>query len=155
MIVFFELPLTSLTRRFAPTRVMAVGYALVGLGMGLNIFGANLWVLTISMVIFTIGEMISLPIGHSYMANLAPEEMRGRYMGVLSVAWSSATMVGPAAGVALYQFSPPVLWVVVFSRRLFDPQEKSAGRWRAKHPALRRVVHMCPMWGARGCRTGA
>ena len=23
-------------------------------------------------------------------------------------------MIGPAAGVALYQFSPPVLWVTVF-----------------------------------------
>ena len=114
MIVLFELPLTSFTRRFSPPRVMAAGYVLVGVGMLINVFGASVSILLISMVIFTVGEMISLPVGHSYMASLAPEDMRGRYMGVLSIAWSSATMIGPAAGVALYQFSPPVLWVVVF-----------------------------------------
>jgi MFS family permease len=114
MIVIFELPLTSITRRFSPPRGMAFGYLLVGAGMLANILGANLGILTLSMVIFTVGEMISLPVGQSYMASLAPEDMRGRYMGVLSVAWSSATMIGLAAGVALYQFNPPVLWVAVF-----------------------------------------
>jgi hypothetical protein len=34
-------------------------------------------------------------------------------MGVLAVAWSSATMIGPALGVVLYHFNPSVLWVVV------------------------------------------
>lgn len=81
MIVLFELPLTSITRRFSPPRVMAFGYVLVGLGMFANILGANLWLLAVSMVIFTIGEMIALPVGQSYMAGLAPEDMRGRYMG--------------------------------------------------------------------------
>jgi predicted MFS family arabinose efflux permease len=113
MIVFFELPLTSWTRRLSPPRVMAWGYALVGIGMACNLLGANLGVLVISMVIATIGEMLSLPIAQSYMATLAPEEMRGRYMGVMAVAWSSATMIGPAAGVALFEFNPIVLWIVV------------------------------------------
>lgn len=113
MIVLFELPLTSWTRKLSPTRVMAFGYVLVGAGMAVNILGANLWILVFSMVIFTIGEMIALPVGHSYMAGLAPEEMRGRYMGVLSVSWSSATMIGPAMGVALFHYNPPLLWVTV------------------------------------------
>lgn len=111
MIVLLELPLTSFTRRFSPTRVMAAGYLVVGVGMGLNVFGTSMPLLVVSMVVFTVGEMISLPVAHSYVAGLAPDDMRGRYMGLLSVAWSVATMLGPSAGVALFQWNPGVLWI--------------------------------------------
>ncbi len=115
MIVVLELPLTSFTRRFPAPRVMAVGYAVVGLGMAVNILGANLPVLALSMLIFTIGEMISLPIANSHISGLAPEDMRGRYMGMISITWSSATLVGPGAGIALYQLDPDWLWLVMFA----------------------------------------
>ncbi len=113
MIVLLELPLTSFTRRFPAPRMMAVGYAIVGIGMGINLFAANLPVLILCTVVFTIGEMIALPIANSHIAGLAPEDMRGRYLGVVSITWSSATLVGPAMGLALYQYNPPVLWVVM------------------------------------------
>ena len=85
---------------------------LVGIGMGLNLLGNGLPVLVLVMVIFTIGEMISLPVAHSYIATLAPEDMRGRFMGVLGLAWSLATMIGPGLGVALFESSPAFLWVL-------------------------------------------
>jgi MFS family permease len=88
---------------------MSVGYALVGIGMGLNFFGASLGALVVVMVVFTIGEMISLPIAHSHIAGLAPEEMRGRFMGVLGIAWNGATMLGPALGMALFSVWPACL----------------------------------------------
>lgn len=113
LITFVELPLTGITRRFDPVRVMAVGYVLIGLGMGLNGLGASAFLLLASMIVFTIGEMIALPVNSSYMASLAPDEMRGRYQGVMSITWSAATMVGPSFGVALYQFHPGILWLSV------------------------------------------
>jgi MFS family permease len=111
MIVLFELPLTSWTRKFIPIRVMSIGYALVGIGMGVNFFGASLTILIVAMVVVTLGEMISLPIAHSYIAGLAPEEMRGRFMGVLGIAWNSATMLGPALGMALFSIWPNGVWL--------------------------------------------
>lgn len=111
MIVGLELPLTSLTRRFAAPRVMAAGYLLVGLGIGLSALGGALPLLVAVMVLFTLGEMTALPVAHSFIANLAPDDMRGRFMGVLGVAWSSATMLGPAAGLALFGYSPALLWL--------------------------------------------
>jgi MFS family permease len=111
MIVFMELPLTSLTKRYDPTKVMALGYSILGIGMGLNALGATLPVLVISMVIFTIGEMIALPVNSSYMASLAPDEMRGRYQGVMSISWSASVISGPFLGITLYQASPVLLWV--------------------------------------------
>jgi MFS family permease len=110
MVVLLELPLTSWTRKHLPIRVMSIGYALVGIGMGVNLFGASLTVLVLVMVVITLGEMISLPIAHSYIAGLAPEEMRGRFMGVLGIAWNSATMLGPALGMALFSVWPDGVW---------------------------------------------
>lgn len=111
LIVLVELPLTSFTRRFSPVKIMAIGYTLIGIGMGLNALGATLSLLVISMVVFTIGEMIALPISSSYMAALAPDEMRGRYQGVMALTWSAATMLGPSIGLALYGNSPALLWI--------------------------------------------
>ena len=39
LIVAFELPLTSLTRRFPEPRAMMVGYLLMGVGVGLSALG--------------------------------------------------------------------------------------------------------------------
>jgi len=111
MIVAFELPLTSWTRRHPVLRVMVVGYLLVGLGMGLNALGAGLPMLVISMLVFTLGEMIALPVAHSHIASIAPADMRGRFMGVLGMSWSAATMLGPAAGVALFVHAPALVWL--------------------------------------------
>ena len=136
MIVFLELPLTSFTRRFNPQKIMAIGYAITGIGMGLNFFGATLSMLAINMVVFTFGEMISSPVASSYLAGLAPDEMRGRYQGVISIAWSSATMLGPSLGLGLYQFNPGFLWITI---TLFGLSAAAmilnSGRCRAAFPA--------------------
>lgn len=113
MIACLELPLIGYTRRFSPVRTIAAGYTLLGIGMGINMLGATLPLLVISMTVFTIGEMIALPVSNGYMAGLAPDEMRGRYQGVMSITWSSATMVGPTLGIMLYHFHPPVLWMTI------------------------------------------
>ncbi|WP_367872002.1 MDR family MFS transporter [Luteolibacter sp. Populi] len=114
LIVFLELPLTSYTKRFPPVLTMAVGYGIVGLGMGMNAFGPTIFMLITSMLVFTLGEMIALPVNSSYMAALAPDEMRGRYQGVMSISWSSATMVGPSLGITMYGYNPPLLWGAIF-----------------------------------------
>lgn len=113
MIGCIELPMIGFIQRFSPVRTIAAGYALIGIGMGINCLGASLPLLVASMVIFTIGEMISMPVSSGYMASLAPDEMRGRYQGVMSITWGSATMVGPSLGLMAYHFSPPLLWVGV------------------------------------------
>jgi MFS family permease len=114
LIVLFELPLTSLTKRHPGPRMMALGYLLSGIGIGLSAFGGSISLLLVVMVIFTLGEMISSPVGHNYVAALAPDDMRGRYMGVLGISWGSAAMVGPVAGITLFEYSPALLWTACF-----------------------------------------
>jgi hypothetical protein len=37
--------------------------------------------------------------------------MRGRYIGALGTAWSSASMIGPGLGLQIFGWSPAALWL--------------------------------------------
>jgi MFS family permease len=50
------------------------------------------------MVIMTVGELLLMPTATSYTANLAPVDMRGRYMSIFSLTWGIAQGIGPVAG---------------------------------------------------------
>ena len=89
---------------------MALGYVLIGLGFGLNAWCRNIPTLLVAMTIFTVGEMISSPTASASVARLAPERMRGRYMGMLSLAWNSAAIFGPQFGFRLFGVNPLLAW---------------------------------------------
>jgi MFS family permease len=50
------------------------------------------------MVIFTLGELILIPASTTYAANLAPQDMRGRYMSTFFLSWGVAAGIGPIVG---------------------------------------------------------
>lgn len=112
MIVLFELPLTSLTMRFSPKRVIALGYVLLGGGFAINSLGDSMGVLCLAMVVFTLGEMVALPMQSAYVARLAPFDLRGRYNGAMGAAWSCASMIGPLGGMWLFSRHHEALWLV-------------------------------------------
>jgi MFS family permease len=53
-----------------------------------------------------------MPVSAAYMANLAPIEMRGRYMGVYGLSWAVAIVCGPIIGMTLFSVSPILLWTL-------------------------------------------
>src|SRR5438874_801036 len=111
LVVLFELPLTGITQRFRPRPVMALGFLLIGFGFSLNAFALSIPAFVLAMSIFTLGEIISMPVSIAYVSNLAPEHLRGRYMGALSLTFSLAMMFGPAAGMAIFSMSPLTMWL--------------------------------------------
>jgi MFS family permease len=112
LIVFCELPLTTITRRFPARRVMSTGYLLCAGGFGLNAFAHSVPALVLCMLIFTLGEMITLPTAAAYLADLAPPHVRGRYMGVAGLTWALALIIGPVAGMKLFASAPVAFWMV-------------------------------------------
>ena len=65
----------------------------------------------LAMVIITIGEMLVVPIGQALVANLAPKDMRGRYLAVFGFAWTIPLAVGPlAAGLIMDNYDPNWVW---------------------------------------------
>jgi MFS family permease len=111
LIVFCELPLTRLTRKFPARRVMALGYLLCATGFALNAFAHTIPALLLCMLVFTAGEMITMPTAVAYLADLAPPHMRGRYMGFSGLTWAMALIIGPAGGLRLFASSPAAYWI--------------------------------------------
>jgi MFS family permease len=111
LVVVCELPLTTVTRRFRPMGVIALGYLLVALGFGLNAFAATLPALACCVVVFTLGEMCAMPVASAYVAELAPRQMRGRYMGTYGLTWTLAQVVGPSLGMRLLAAAPSGWWL--------------------------------------------
>jgi MFS family permease len=112
LVVFCELPLTTITRRFPPMPVIAFGYLFVGIGFGLGLFAQTILGFASCIAVFTLGEMCAMPVTSALVAGLAPAHMRGRYMGTYGLTWTVAQVMGPGLGMGLFVASPPTFWLV-------------------------------------------
>lgn len=109
LIILIEIPLTHWLNRFPAQRVLAIGYAGIGLGCIAFGYATSLLGFFLAMALFTMGEIIALPIGMAYSSNLAPEALRGRYFGFRGMTWALASLIG-SAGVWLYGFMGDHWW---------------------------------------------
>ncbi len=111
MVVLFQYGVTRLTQRFYHLPVLAVGSLFYALGVGSVALGAGFTGFLVSMIILTIGELIMIPTSTALTANLAPPDMRGRYMGVYGLTWGVAMGIGPVLGGTLNdQVAPVAIW---------------------------------------------
>src|SRR5439155_8276896 len=111
LVVLCELPLTVITKRHPPRRMMALGFLLIGFGFASNALVRTLPLLALTTVLFTLGEMISMPVAAAYVADLAPAHQRGLYLGTYGLVWSLAFVCGPSLGLLLFSASPMALWM--------------------------------------------
>ena len=95
MVIFLQVLITRLTQKHSPTRVMPVGAAFYAVAMLLVALSGNFWGFLLAMIIMTFGELITAPTAMAYVANLAPADQRGRYLGFFGLAWYVALSIGP------------------------------------------------------------
>lgn len=111
MVVFLQVYITKRSKIYPPLWVMALGGFLYGIGVGSIAFDSSFWGFWGSMVLVTLGELMIVPTATTYTANLAPEDMRGRYMSMFSLTWGIGTLIGPLMGGFLNDYiSPPSMW---------------------------------------------
>ena len=112
MVVFLQVLVTQWTKRHPPLRMIALGMFFYALGVGSVVLGAGFWGIWMSMVIISIGELIIVPTSSTYVANLAPADMRGRYMSIYGLTWSLSIGIGPLIGGFLSDnLGPPATWI--------------------------------------------
>lgn len=112
IICLCEIPLASATKLWPVRGMIGLGYILMG-GCFLVFLGSSaLWAFGLSMVIFTVGEMLAFSRQQAYAASLAHDDMRGRYSGFLSLSWSIGGIFASVGGLQLYQFSQSAAWIV-------------------------------------------
>ena len=115
-IVVAQLPLT----RFAQSRdrmhvlrtgsLLWVAFWLVALGAGAWLQGLGAAaVIGAAAVAYAVGECLYTAVMLPTAAALAPDHLRGRYLGAMGLAWQTGFLIGPTAGGAILSAYPLAL----------------------------------------------
>ena len=114
IVVLFQFPITRKIENYPPMLMMALGTALYAIGFAMYGFVSQYILFLFAMVIITIGEMLVAPVSQALTAQLAPEDMRGRYMAIFGFSWGIPFAVGPMlAGIIMGSGSSTMLWYLV------------------------------------------
>lgn len=98
MVVFLQVMITRQTQRHPALKVMRWGAMFYIIAPLLIAFSTGYWGFWLAMVVMTLGELIVVPTASARAANLAPVEMRGRYMSLYGLTWNLATGISPVVG---------------------------------------------------------
>jgi MFS family permease len=111
MVVLFQYGVTRISRRFKPLPVLTLGAFIYALGVGSVALGGSFAAFVVSMMIVTCGELLVAPTSTALVANLAPPDMRARYMGLFSITYMIAGGTGPVLGGFLADHvGPSAIW---------------------------------------------
>lgn len=107
VVVLTQTPVSERARRMRLTSSLAAGCLLYSAGYGWVGFAEGFASLAAAVVLVTLGEVMVSPALQTMAANLAPEEMRGRYLGFQSLALQLGAAFGPLlGGLGLQVLSP-------------------------------------------------
>jgi MFS family permease len=111
MVVAFQYGITRIAKRHRPLLALTVGALFYALGAGSVAWGWTFPAFLASMIVLTVGEMLIFPTSTALTANLAPPDMRARYMGFYSLTWAIGRGIGPVIGGLLNDHIAPVaIW---------------------------------------------
>ncbi len=111
LIVLLQLPTVRLARKMPRARAMATASLLIGLGFGANALARAAPAYAAGIVIWTLGEILQMPVGASVVTDLAPVAFRGGYQGAYGLLFASSQALGPLfGGVVLQTFGESWLW---------------------------------------------
>ncbi len=111
MVVLFQFMITRRISNRPPMLILALGSLLYVIGFGMYGFVDVYLMFMLAMVIISIGEMVIIPVAQAYVGNAAPEDMRGRYSGVMGFSWMIPWMIGPLlAGLIMDNGDPNWVW---------------------------------------------
>ncbi|MEV4256107.1 MFS transporter [Spirillospora sp. NPDC049652] len=112
MVIALELWLSKWTQKAPIGLPMAAGMALLGLGYLTYLGPSQTWILLAGTIVWTCGELIAAPSMLAYPGLVAPAALRGRYIGLATLATQIAYSVGPVVGVTAWHWWGTKLWIL-------------------------------------------
>lgn len=111
LVVLFQFMITRRISDKPPMLILALGSLLYVVGFGMYGFVDVYVLFMLAMGIITVGEMVIIPVAQAYVGKAAPEDMRGRYSGVMGFSWMIPWMIGPLlAGLIMDNGDPNWIW---------------------------------------------
>jgi MFS family permease len=115
LIILITLPSARFIERWPRFLAMGAAAALLGIGFGLTEFAQALPFFALTVVVWTLGEIIAANVAPVIISDLSPVELRGLYQGVYGSSWGLAFFVGPALGGYVYEtYGSGTLWGACF-----------------------------------------
>ncbi|MFF7715433.1 MFS transporter [Streptomyces sp. NPDC007988] len=111
LIVALQIPVTRLIEHRDPRRLLVLSALLAGYGFGLTAFAGSLGLYALTVVVWTLAEIVNSPTQMGLVVRLSPVHGRGRYQGVHTLSWSAAALLAPLmAGYVIDHFGAAWLW---------------------------------------------
>ncbi|MFH8790007.1 MDR family MFS transporter [Streptomyces roseoverticillatus] len=111
LIVAVQIPVTRFIEHRDQRMLMVLAALLGGYGFGLTAFAGSLAVYMLTVCVWTLAEIINSPIQMGLVARLSPVHGRGRYQGMYTLSWATASLIAPiAGGTVIDRFGADVLW---------------------------------------------
>jgi predicted MFS family arabinose efflux permease len=111
LIVLVEMILMEKLKQKPLIKIISTGAFLLCLGFGLMPLGRGFIYGAFTVVVWTVGEMLSLPALTTLVANHSDDSVRGKYMGLFSFAFALSLSVGPTIGTFIYgALGADILW---------------------------------------------
>jgi predicted MFS family arabinose efflux permease len=123
LIVLTEMLIIHALQTHDPAKVARLGALALCTGFALLPLGSGFLYAAFTVAVWTAGEILTLPLLVTLVAGRAEPAAQGRYQGLLSLAFASALIAGPAFGSWVYKaFGGDIVWygcgglgVVIFS----------------------------------------
>ncbi len=115
LIALFEISLVEKLKPYRRLRVAALGQALTGLGFGLTgvVLHWSWWLM--SVLVWTMGEILTSPQQMAFIADWAPPAARGRYLSLYQATWSLAFAINPILFLPVHaRLGEPRFWGLMF-----------------------------------------
>lgn len=112
LIILFELPLIHATRHWPHHKSLSWGACFTSLGFGMMAFCDSFEKVMLTVVVWTLGEMLLFPALNTYVAEIAPSGRRGSFMALYNAGFSICQILAPTLGALVWQgFGAKVLWL--------------------------------------------
>lgn len=111
MIVVLQIPVTRFIEHRDPQRLLVLSSLVAGYGFGLTAFAGSVGVFALTVMVWTLAEIINAPTQTGLVVRLSPTHGRGRYQGMYTMSWAVAGLVAPLmSGFLIDRLGAEWLW---------------------------------------------
>lgn len=144
LIFLLQLPVTHWLSRSNAITVIIAGGVLIAIGFALCGFAQGFAFFAVAITIWTLGEILQAPFKHAVITDMAPMELRARYLGLFGMCYALAMMIGaPLGGEVLSRYGSTVLWSGTFVVAV-----TAVAVYLAIRPAITRRIAIPTLWRA-------
>ncbi|CAI2061541.1 putative transporter [Serratia ficaria] len=114
--------------------VLGTLFFIVGL-LGFMLAGQSLWLWVVAMAIFTLGEIVVIPVEYMFIDFIAPQHLKGSYYGVQNLSALGGAVNPVICGLLLSYAAPQLMFVMLIGAALLSLLFFFLGHHLAQRPA--------------------